>query len=58
VVDKEGNVVEVELARGVDHFLDKEALRVVKKLKGYKAGKQRGKPVRVMFTIPIRFELQ
>lgn len=58
VVDKEGNVVEVELARGVDYFLDKEALRVVKKLKGYKAGKQRGKPVRVMFTIPIRFELQ
>lgn len=58
VVDKDGNVVEVELARGVDHFLDKEALRVVKKLKGYKAGKQRGKPVRVMFTIPIRFELQ
>lgn len=58
VVDQQGNVVEVELTRGVDRFLDKEALRVIEKLKGYKAGEQRGKPVRVMFTVPIRFVLQ
>ncbi|MBI1289426.1 MAG: TonB family protein [Flavobacteriales bacterium] len=58
VVDKEGNVVDVRVARGVDPFLDKEAVRVVKTLKGYKPGKQRGRPVSVQFTVPIRFVLQ
>ena len=37
--------------------LDAEALRVVSALPKYKPGKQRGKPVRVMFTIPINFTL-
>ena len=42
---------------GVDKNLDAEALRVVSALPKYKPGKQRGKPVRVMFTIPINFTL-
>ncbi|MFC2175642.1 energy transducer TonB [Bacteroidota bacterium] len=58
IVDKTGAVKDVTIARGADPFLDKEALRVVKTLKGYKPGKQRGKPVPVQFTIPIRFTLQ
>lgn len=57
VVDQDGNVTDVKVVRGVDQFLDKEAVRVVKTLKGYKPGRQRGKPVRVQFTVPIRFEL-
>jgi len=57
IVDRDGSVKEVKVVRGADPFLDKEAVRVVKTLKGYKPGKQRGKPVPVQFTIPIRFVL-
>ncbi len=57
VVDKDGGIKDVKVVRGADPFLDKEAMRVVKTLKGYKPGKQRGKPVPVQFTIPIRFVL-
>lgn len=57
IVDKDGSIKEVKVVRGADPFLDKEAVRVVKTLKGYKPGKQRGKPVPVQFTIPIRFVL-
>lgn len=57
IVDKSGSVTNVKIVRGVDKNLDAEALRVVKSLPKYKPGKQRGKPVRVMFTIPINFTL-
>lgn len=57
IVDRDGSVKDVKVVRGADPFLDKEAIRVVKTLKGYKPGKQRGKPVPVQFTIPIRFVL-
>ncbi len=57
IVDRDGAIKEVKVVRGADPFLDKEAIRVVKTLKGYKPGKQRGKPVPVQFTIPIRFVL-
>ena len=57
IVDKSGSVTNVKVVRGVDKNLDAEALRVVKSLPKYKPGKQRGKPVRVMFTIPINFTL-
>ena len=57
IVDKSGSVTNVKIVRGVDKNLDAEALRVVKSLPKYKAGKQRGKAVRVMFTIPINFTL-
>jgi protein TonB len=57
IVDKKGSVTNVKVVRGVDKNLDAEAVRVVKSLPKYKPGKQRGKPVRVMFTIPINFTL-
>ena len=57
IVDKTGTVTNVKVVRGVDKNLDAEAVRVVKSLPKYKPGKQRGKPVRVMFTIPINFTL-
>lgn len=57
IVDKSGSVTDVKIARGVDKSLDAEAVRVVKSLPKYKPGKQRGKAVRVMFTIPINFTL-
>jgi len=57
IVDKSGKVTNVKVVRGVDKNLDAEAVRVVKSLPKYKPGKQRGKSVRVMFTIPINFTL-
>ncbi|MBC8510066.1 MAG: energy transducer TonB [Cryomorphaceae bacterium] len=57
IVDKSGSVTSVKIVRGVDKNLDAEAVRVVKSLPKYKPGKQRGKSVRVMFTIPINFTL-
>lgn len=57
IIDKEGKVTNVEIIRGVDPSLDKEALRVVKSMPAWKPGKQRGKPVKVSFQIPINFTL-
>ena len=57
VVDKTGSVKSVQIARGVDKNLDAEAVRVIKSLPKYKPGKQRGKAVQVMFTVPINFTL-
>ena len=57
IVDKQGKVTNVKIVRGVDKNLDAEALRVVSLLPKYRPGKQRGKAVRVMFTIPINFTL-
>ena len=57
IVDKAGYVTNIKIVRGVDKNLDAEALRVVSLLPKYKPGKQRGKTVRVMFTIPINFTL-
>lgn len=57
VVDQSGSVTNVKVVRGVDKNLDAEAVRVIKSLPKYKPGKQRGKAVRVMFTVPINFTL-
>ncbi len=58
VVDKDGSVSNAKILRGVDPSIDKEALRVVSNLPRWKPGKQRGKPVRVSYTVPINFVLQ
>jgi TonB family protein len=57
-VDKYGNVVDVELDRGVDKTLDKEALRVISSSPKWTPGYQEGKPVKVQFTFPVVFVLQ
>ena len=57
VVEKNGKVTNVKLQRGVDKSLDEEALRVVKSFPDWNPGKQRGKAVRVYFTVPINFNL-
>ena len=57
IVDRQGKVTNVKIVRGVDKNLDAEALRVVSSLPRYTPGRQRGKAVRVMFTIPINFTL-
>jgi protein TonB len=58
VVDTDGSITNARIARGVDQSLDKEALRVVNTLPRWKPGKQRGKAVKVSYTVPISFVLQ
>lgn len=58
VINRDGSVVDAEIVRGVDPSLDKEALRVIGTMPKWKPGMQRGKAVRVKYTIPITFRLQ
>jgi protein TonB len=59
VVNKDGSIVDVEVVRsGGDPSLDKEAIRVIKSMPKWKPGKQRGKAVRVKYTVPVNFKLQ
>lgn len=57
VVERDGSITDVQVVRGVDPSLDKEAVRVIQSMPKWKPGKQRGKPVRVRFTLPIVFRL-
>lgn len=59
VIGTDGNVEpeNVKIARGIDPLLDVEAIRVIKSLPTWEPGTQRGKPVRVSFTIPIDFSM-
>ncbi|MBN2743207.1 MAG: energy transducer TonB [Marinilabiliaceae bacterium] len=58
VVNAKGQVVDVKIARGVDANLDKEAIRVVMAMPTWTPGEQRGKKVKVSYTVPINFVLQ
>lgn len=57
VVDTDGDLSNIAVLRGVDPVLNQEAVRVIKKAPKWEPGKQRGKPVRVQFTIPVVFNL-
>lgn len=57
VIGKDGSVTNVQVMRAVDPYLDKEAVRVVQSMPKWKPGKQRGKPVKVSFQVPINFKL-
>ena len=58
VVNRDGSIVDPVVVRGVDPYLDKEALRVISMMPKWKPGKQRGKAVRVKYTVPVMFRLQ
>ena len=58
VVERDGSISDVQIVRGQDPSLDKEAIRVIKTMPKWKPGQQRGKPVRVRFTLPVVFRLQ
>lgn len=57
IVNKDGSIVDVEVLKPVHPQLDKEAVRVVESMPKWKPGSQRGKPVRVKFTLPVQFRL-
>jgi protein TonB len=58
VVERDGSITDVQVVRGVDPSLDREAMRVINEMPRWKPGKQRGQAVRVRFTLPVVFRLQ
>lgn len=58
VVEPDGSVSNVAVMRSLGGGCDEEAMRVVKSMPKWKAGKQRGKPVRVSYILPVNFKLQ
>lgn len=58
VVERDGSITDVKIARSVDPSLDKEAIRVVKSMPNWIPGKQNGSAVRVKYTLPVTFRLQ
>ena len=58
VVERDGSVTDVRIAKSVDPSLDKEAQRVVSAMPKWIPGKQNGQSVRVKYTLPVTFRLQ
>lgn len=58
VIEKNGSVTDARILRGIGGGCDEEALRVVRAMPKWSPGKQRGKPVRVQYNLPVRFILQ
>ncbi|MDE5881764.1 MAG: energy transducer TonB, partial [Muribaculaceae bacterium] len=57
VVEKDGSIGAAEILKGVDKDLDREALRVVKKMPKWQPGKNNGVAVRSYFNLPVSFKL-
>jgi protein TonB len=57
VVERDGSISDVRVLRGIGAGCDEEAVRVIKMMPEWSPGKQRGKPVRVQFNMPIKFSL-
>lgn len=58
IVGKDGNISNVQIAKGNDYFLEHEAIRVVKAMPKWIPGKQNGQNIMVRYTLPITFRLQ
>lgn len=57
VVEKDGSINSAEVVKSVHEQLDAEALRVISAMPRWNPGKQRGKTVRVKYTLPVNFRL-
>lgn len=58
VIEKNGRVSSVKIARGVDKLIDDEAIRIIRKLPKLSPAKMNGKPVRMQYTVPINASLK
>jgi periplasmic protein TonB len=56
-VNKKGEVVDIELLRGLDKSVDQETLRVIASSPLWKAARQAGSPCKQKFVIPVSFVL-
>ena len=57
IVERDGTISNINVLRSPSDLLSNEARRLVKAMPRWKAGKQRGKSVRVLYTLPINFSL-
>ncbi len=57
-VDKNGRIKDVTVRKGIGGGCDEEAMRVVRNMPEWKPGKQNGKSVNVLYTLPVNFKLQ
>ncbi len=57
VVEKDGSVSDVKVVRGIGGGCDEEAVRVIQAMPKWNPGKQRGRAVRVLYSVPILFTL-
>lgn len=57
IVDKDGSIIEVEVVKGISKECDEEALRVMKSLKNWNPGIQKGQPVQVRMVMPLMYKL-
>ena len=58
VVDKEGKIRDAKILRGIGGGCDEEALRVVRAMPDWKAGRQNGRSVQVQYNLPVNFTLK
>ena len=58
VIDKTGAITAPEIVRDIGAGCGAEALRIVQMMPKWNAGKQRGRPVKVQFNLPVKFKLQ
>lgn len=57
IIEQDGSIDHIRVAKGAAPSLDQEAIRVIKNLPKWIPGYQRGKPARVSYTIPISFNI-
>ncbi len=58
VVEKDGSIDEIKVLKSVTNGCTEEAIRVLKSMPKWKPGKNNGKPVRVQYTLPIKFTIR
>lgn len=57
IVEKSGKISNIRVLKSVNEELDKEAVRVISEMPKWNPGKEKGKPVRVVFNLPISYKL-
>ncbi|WP_262710290.1 energy transducer TonB [Mucilaginibacter psychrotolerans] len=57
VVEKDGTLSNIKVLRGIGSSCDEEAIRAIKACPPWLPGMQKGKPVRVQYSVPIAFSL-
>lgn len=58
IVNKDGSISDVEVIKGVDKYLDREALRLIENMPRWKPGVLNGEKVSCKYTVPVSFRLQ
>lgn len=57
-IDTLGNIINIKIIQSVSENIDKEAVRVIGLLNGWKPGTQNGKKVKVTYSMPITFHIR